>query len=84
MKMFFIIGGGSDAGGWIWDGHKFRRIPGWNPEELVEITRAVDIIRQVRQFKTPGLAEAIAGRLTEFVQKELSQHIEEGGILVIA
>ena len=39
MNIYFIGQRGSDAGGWyIGPDGKIHRIPGWNPEAMVELT----------------------------------------------
>ncbi len=85
MANIYLIssGAGTDAPGIIWDGHKFKRIPGWNPEAMVELTHAINIISQAGRLKTPGLAEAAAKIVTELVDKEFAAHVQGGGIVVI-
>jgi len=82
MNIHFI--GGSDAGGWyIGADGKIHRIPGWNPEAMTELTRAVEIINAAGRLKTPGLGDATIKGVMQFVQNELSTHVKEGGVLVI-
>jgi hypothetical protein len=86
MHMHVIfLGGGSltDAGGWIWDGHRFKRVPGWNPEAIAELSNMLTVVGAAARLKTPGLAEATAKGLTEALQKELGEHLKDGGVLVI-
>lgn len=83
MNIFFVGGGGTDAGGWVWTGHGFKRVPGWNPEQLVELTAALKVLGAARQLKTPGVMEAAGRAVNDLVQKELGTHLKEGGILVI-
>ena len=77
---------GTDAGYvWIGPDGKIHRVPGWNPEQLSEVSKAVSILTQAAALKTPGLAEKVGSVLTEFVQKEISGHVKEtGGISVIS
>jgi len=86
MNMYFMSPGvGTDAGGWyIGRDGKIHRVPGWNPEAMVDLTRAVSVIREVAQFKQAGLADAVlkAGVL-EFAFKEVEAHVKAGGILVV-
>lgn len=83
MRIIFI-GGGTDAGGWyIGSDGKIHRIPGWNPDSMVELTHAVNILREAGRLKTPGLAEAAIGSVHKFVQKELNAQLKEGGVLVL-
>jgi hypothetical protein len=84
MNIYFIGHVGSDAGGWyIGADGKIHRIPGWNPEAMLELTRAVSVIREAGQLKTPGLTEATVKGVMEFAQKELATHVKGGGVLVI-
>jgi hypothetical protein len=50
---------------------------------MLELTRAVSVIREAGQLKTPGLAEATIKGVMEFAQKELATHVKGGGVLVI-
>ncbi len=83
--MKFIVMGniGSDAGYWIWDGHGWRHVGGWAVEQLAEVSSALNIMREATNLKTPGLAQAAANSVSEFVTKELGQHVKEGGSVVI-
>lgn len=84
MNIYFIGPRGTDAGGWyIGPDGKIHRIPGWNPEAMVEMSHAINVIREAGQLKTPGLAQAAIKSVMEFAQKELGQHVKEGGVVVI-
>jgi hypothetical protein len=84
MNIYFIGQVGTDAGGWyIGPDGKIHRIPGWNPESMVELTSALGIIREAGQLKTPGLTEATVKGVMEFAQKEIATHLKGGGVLVI-
>jgi hypothetical protein len=75
---------GSDAGYvYIGPDGKIHRVPGWNPEQLSEVSKAVSILAQAAALKTPGHAERISGVLNDFVQKEISSHVKEAGGLSI-
>ena len=82
-----IIGGATDAPGWqiTFENGKvvIKRIPGWNPEQLSELTAALNIIREATKLKTPGLAEAAAASVMEFTEKQLSQHVQGGAVLIV-
>lgn len=86
MNLYFMSPGvGTDAGGWyIGRDGKIHRVPGWNPETMTDLSRAVSVIREAAQFKTPGLSEAVlkAGVL-DFAFKEVAAHVKEGGVLVV-
>ncbi len=84
MNIYFLGHVGSDAGGWfIGPDGKVHRIPGWNPEAMLELTRAVTVIREAGQLKTAGLTEVTVKGVMEFVQKEIGTHVKGGGVLVI-
>lgn len=85
MNIYFIGHGNfTDAGGWyIGADGKIHRIPGWNPEAMADVVRAVTIIREAGQLKTPGIAEGAIKHVMEFAQKELGAHVKGGGVLVI-
>lgn len=84
MKIYFIGGAFTDAGGW-WIGSdgKIHRIPGWNPEAMVEVSHAINVIREAGQLKTPGLAEATIQDVLDFVQKELAANVKENSVVVL-
>ena len=84
MRIYFIGRFGTDAGGWyIGPDGKIHRVPGWNPEAMVELTHALNVIREAGQLKTPGLAEHAIKGVMDFAQKELGGHIKDGGVLVL-
>jgi hypothetical protein len=81
---FIVIGHiGSDAGYWVWDGHTWRHVGGWGIEQLVELNSALNIMRESTRLKAPGLAQAAANSVSDFVTKELGQHLKEGAGVVI-
>jgi hypothetical protein len=77
---------GSDAGYWyIGPDGKIHRVPGWNPEQLSEVSKVTSILGQVAALKTPGLAERVSAVLTDFVSKEIGSHAkQEGGVSIIS
>jgi len=85
MNIYFIGPGvGTDAGGWyIGPDGKIHRVPGWNPEAMLDLARAVSIIRQAGQLKTPGLADATIKSVMDFAQKQIAEHVKDGGVLVV-
>jgi hypothetical protein len=54
-----------------------------NPEAIMELSRALLVIREAARLKTPGLVEATTRGVMEFAQKELGTPLKEGGVLVI-
>jgi hypothetical protein len=85
VNIYFISSGAfTDAGGWyIGSDGKIHRVPGWNPEAMVDLAHAVSIIGEAGRLKTPGLAEATIKGVMAFAQKELETHVKSGGVLVI-
>jgi RimJ/RimL family protein N-acetyltransferase len=81
-----IIGGGTDAGGWIitFEHGKvvIKRIPGWNPEQFAELGAALNIIREATKLKTPGLAEAAALSVMKYAQDQLGQHVKGNAVFI--
>jgi hypothetical protein len=77
---------GSDAGGTKLvitpHGVKVVHFPGWEADQLKEISNMLGILQRAAALKTPGLAEKVAGHLVEIVQKQLEGHVNEGGVLV--
>jgi hypothetical protein len=86
MRIYYMSPGvGTDAGGWyIGSDGKIHRVPGWNPEAMVDLSRAVSVIRDGAQLKTPGLADhVLKSGLLEFAFKEIETHVKDGGVLVL-
>lgn len=85
MNIYFVSSGfGTDAPGWyIGSDGKIHRIPGWNPEAMVDFSHAIKIIREAGQLKQAGLREATIKSVMEFAQKEFGQYIKDGGVVVI-
>jgi hypothetical protein len=83
---FIVIGNiGSDAGYWVWDGNGFHHVGGWGVDQLVEVSAALNIMREATRLKTPGLADAAAKTVAEFAQKQLASHVKEGsGVVIIS
>jgi hypothetical protein len=86
MPKLVILGGpgfGTDAGGWVVDENgTIRKVPGWDPEAVLEFQHAVSIIREATLLKTPGLAEATTRPAIEFVNKEVPEAFGQEGIAV--
>ena len=91
MNVFFIsggsitIGGGTDAPGrrFNFKTGKWEPVPGWNPEQMVELGIALNILGLASRFKTPGLAEAVTRSVMDFTRKELGENLKDGGVLVV-
>lgn len=85
MNIYFIGSGVfTDAGGWyIGPDGKIHRVPGWNPEAMVDLAHALNIIGEAGRLKTPGLAESTLKGVMGFAQKELEANVKGGGVLVL-
>jgi len=82
-RIIFIGSIGSDAGGWyVGADGKIHRIPGWNPEQLVDFSHAVTALRAVSQIKLPG-TEQVTSALHQLVTKGLGSHVKEGDVVVL-
>jgi hypothetical protein len=46
---------------------------GWAPEAQLEFQRALGIVREAVQLKTPGLAEATAKPAVKYIHKEATE-----------
>lgn len=68
---------GSDAGYWVLTPGGWKHVGGWGVDNIVEVSRALHVLGESARFRTPGLADAVTHRLTEFVQKELTEHLGE-------
>jgi hypothetical protein len=82
-----VVGGGTDAGGIIITVENgklvIKRIPGWNPEQFLEIGAALNIIREASKLKAGNVAEAAVKSVWDFAQKELDQHLKGDAVLMI-
>lgn len=84
MRIFFAGSPFTDAGGiYIGPDGKIHRVPGWNPEAISELGRAVSILGTAVQLKNPALAHGVTSSVLDFAQKELKTHMEGGGVLVL-
>jgi len=82
-----VIGGFSDAGGYIItiEGGKLviKPYPGWGTEQFAEVGAALNIIREATRLKAPNLSEAAVKSVWDFTQKQLDQHLQGNSVLVI-
>jgi hypothetical protein len=81
VNLFFFGHIGSDAGGW-WIGPDgvIHVVPGWNPEAVQELQRAVDIVRLAGQLQTKGLGQRVIESVLPFVQEQLGAQVSGGGV----
>jgi hypothetical protein len=83
-RIVFIGNIGTDAGGWYIDANgKIHRIPGWNPEQMTDLSHALTGLRALSQIKSAGVAERAFGAVRELVVKQVGEHIKEGDVLVL-
>jgi len=82
-----VVGHGTDGGGVIITIENgkvvIKRIPGWNPEQYVELGSALTIIREAAKLKTPNLSEAAIKSVWDFAQKQLDAHVQGDAVVVI-
>ena len=82
-----IIGGGTDGPGWsiTFENGKIviKPLPGWNPEQLVELGAALNVMRDATKLKSPRLAEAAIHSVWDFAQKQFDQHLKGDAVMVI-
>lgn len=82
---FVVIGNiGSDAGWWEFENGTWVHHGGWGVEQLAEVSAALTIMREAPRLKAPGLADAAAKVVGEFVTKELGAHVKGGGAVILA
>ena len=79
MRIIIIGHIGSDAGYTVIDGTGVHHVGGWGIEQMAEFKTAVNIISLATQLKTPGMAEAAIKSVQGFAQKQLTEHLKEGG-----
>jgi len=81
---YIVIGNiGSDAGYWVWDGTGFHHVGGWGVDRLQEVSAALNIMREASRLQTPGLADAAAKVVSDFLTKELQGQLGSGTATVI-
>ena len=75
---------GSDAGyTWI-DGHGVvHHSPGWGVDAMKEVSAAINVSSEAARFRTPGLANEVAGKLAHFVTRELEGNVNKEASVVI-
>jgi hypothetical protein len=83
-RILFIGQIGTDAGGWYIDANgKIHRIPGWNPEQMADLSHALQGLRALSQIKTAGIAERSYAAVRDLVAKQVGEHLKEGDVLVL-
>lgn len=85
MRLFFGGGFGTDAGGWyIGPDGKIHRVPGWNPEAVLDLGHMVTAILEIGQLKNHALVDqTLRGGILDAAFKEIGTHLKDGGVLVL-
>ncbi|HEV2360125.1 MAG TPA: hypothetical protein VGS21_00330 [Acidimicrobiales bacterium] len=83
--MIVIAGHLGSDGGYTWiDGEGgIHVVPGWSPEAVEELRSLVAIAQEATMLKTPGVAESIVKTVYGHIQKELPDHVQDGGVLIL-
>ena len=84
--VLFVVGGGTDAPGFkiVPDGHggyKVVPVPGWNPEQMIELSAALQVISAATRMKHPEVSRGILNSATKLAATELGGIVgkEAGG-----
>jgi hypothetical protein len=84
MRIVFLGGYGSDAGySYIGADGKVHHVGGWGPEAVLEVSRAISILGEATQLKTPALSEAVIKSTLEFVTRNIGANLKEGDVVVM-
>ena len=80
MNLVFLGRIGSDAGGW-WIGPdgKIHRVPGWNPEAVIDLEHAVNIVRLASQLRAEDVGQRVIETVMPFVQEQMKANLGELG-----
>jgi hypothetical protein len=83
MQVSFLIIGGTDAGGIriVPDGHggyKIVKVPGWNPEQMVELGHLIDVVSAAGRLKHPEVSQAILKAAGKLITSEITPGLEQG------
>jgi hypothetical protein len=78
---FVIVGAGTDAPGWklVPDGHggwTIVPVPGWNPEQMVELGSALRVVSAAASLKHPEVSKTILNSVGKLVASELGPAID--------
>jgi hypothetical protein len=86
-NIYFIHGGGfgTDAGGWyIGPDGKLHKVPGWNPEAMLDLSHSLQVLGAAGRIREKGLTDSIIKSVMPSVQRQLEANVKDGGILVIS
>jgi hypothetical protein len=88
---FLIIGGETDAGGIriVSDGKggfKIIKVPGWNPEQMLELGSAIRVAASAARIKNPEVSRAVLNAVGKLTLSELApalKSLEDVGHVVV-
>jgi len=85
MRMIVLGNIGSDAGYWVLGPDGWHHVGGWAVESIAEVRQAVNVLAQMPQFKTPGLANTASQELMKFVERSVKEHVKgaAGDVIVV-
>lgn len=84
QNIYFVGQYGTDAGGWyIGPDGKIHRVIGWNQESMIDLAAVLSVIRIANQIKDARFNSEIMKEAFGFAQKQLGDHLSEGGIVVV-
>jgi hypothetical protein len=85
MRIIVIGHIGSDAGYWVLGPNGWQHVGGWGVESIAEVRQAMNLLSQMSQLKTPGLANAASKELLNFVEKAVGEHVKgaAGDVIVV-
>jgi len=80
--------GGTDGGGIVLvpDGHggfTIKRIPGWNPEAILDLVNSISVIKAASRLKTPQLADAVFKSVGNYVNQQLNEHAGGANTVIV-
>jgi hypothetical protein len=83
-QVIIVIGGYSDAPGFkiVSDGHggfKIVPIPGWNPEQSMELGSALKVAAAASQIKQPEASQAILNAAAKLANAEIGRLVGSAG-----
>ena len=82
--MYIIFGNiGSDAGYWVLDDTGFHHVGGWGTDSLLEVRTGLEVLKASANFKSPGLADAVAELVTKAIGPQLAEHIGSDRTVII-
>jgi hypothetical protein len=90
--MSFIIVGGTDAPGWrlVPDGKggwKLERVPGWNPEQMLELSSVLEVVSAAGRIKNAQVSKSILNSAAKLASAEIGNILggaaAKGGVVAV-